>query len=88
MAHRNVITAIVVQTGGGTLKRVLSQQMHLKNRCYGRPLKQTIIIATRLGKPKCSRTVKPLSAIMGINVLYTSTPEGLMPLIWPICPVG
>ena len=44
----------------------------------GKPLEaDVIVIATGVWKAEMfPRIVKPISAIMGINVLYTSTPQG------------
>jgi len=80
MAHRCVITAIALfKRAGGTLKRgIVTTDTSEKPMLDGKPLEaDVIVIATGAWKAEMfPRTIKPISSIMGINVLYTSTPEG------------
>lgn len=80
MAHRCVITGIdLFKKAGGLVQRgVVTTDRSERPMLDGKPLEaDTIVIATGAWMSEMfPRTIKPISAIMGINVLYTSTPEG------------
>ena len=80
MAHRCGITTIsVFKNARGSLKRgVVTTDASEKPVLDGKPLEaDVIVIATGVWKVEIfQRIAKPIPAIMGINVLYTSTPEG------------
>lgn len=80
MAHRCVITTIdLFKQAGGIVKRgIVSTDATERPMLDGKPLEaDVIIIATGAWMSEMfPKTIKPISAIMGINVLYTSTPEG------------
>lgn len=80
MAHRCVITAIdLFKKAGGTVVRGrVSTDNNEKPMLDGKPLEaDLIIIATGAwAADMFPRTIKPISTIIGINVLYTSTPDG------------
>lgn len=80
MAHRCVITAIdLFKKAGGIVKRGhVTTDVSEKPMLDGKPLEaDVIIIATGAWAADLfPRTIKPLSTIIGINVLYTSTPDG------------
>ena len=80
MAHRCVLTALdLFKRAGGVVKRGLvttdSQERPMLD---GKQLQaDVIVIATGAWMAEMfPRTIKPISTIMGINVLYTSTPDG------------
>lgn len=80
MAHRCVITTIdLFKKLGGTVKRgIVTTDATERPMLDGKPLEaDLIIVATGAWMSEMfPKTVKPISAIMGINVLYTSTPDG------------
>ena len=80
MAHRCVITAIdLFKQAGGTVQRGrVTTDTNEKPMLDGKPLEaDVIIIATGAwAADMFPRTIKPISTIIGINVLYTSTPDG------------
>ncbi len=80
MAHRCVITAIdLFKKLGGTVKReIVTTDATERPMVNGKPLEaDVIIVATGAWMAEMfPKTIKPISAIMGINVLYTSTPDG------------
>lgn len=80
MAHRCVITGIdLFKKSGGTVKRgIVTTDGMERPMLDGKPLEaDVIVIATGAWMAEMfPRTIKPISAILGINVLYTSTPEG------------
>lgn len=80
MAHRCVITAIdLFKKAGGIVKRGhVTTDNNEKPMLDGKALEaDVIIIATGAwAADMFPRTIKPISAIIGINVLYTSTPDG------------
>ena len=80
MAHRFGITAIsVFKNARVSLKRgVVTTNASEKPMLDGKPLEaDVIVIATGVRKAEMfPRIVKPISAIMGINFLYKSTPQG------------
>ncbi len=80
MAHRCVITAIdLFKQAGGTVQRGrVTTDTSEKPMLNGKPLEaDVIIIATGAwAADMFPRTIKPISTIIGINVLYTSTPDG------------
>lgn len=80
MAHRCVITAIdLFKKAGGIVKRGrVTTDNNEKPMLDGKALEaDVIVIATGAwAADMFPRTIKPISAIIGINVLYTSTPDG------------
>lgn len=80
MAHRCVITAIdLFKKEGGTVARGrVTTDTNEKPMLNGKPLEaDLIVIATGAwAADMFPRTIKPISSIIGINVLYTSTPDG------------
>lgn len=80
MAHRCVIAAVdLFKQAGGTLQRGrVTTDANEQPMLDGKPLEaDTIIIATGAWMAEMfPKTVKPISTILGINVLYTSTPDG------------
>ncbi len=80
MAHRAVLTGIeLFKRGGGVLKRARvrtdeNEALHID----GKPLEaDVIVVATGPWMADMyPRTVKPIGQIVGVNVLYTSTPDG------------
>ncbi len=80
MAHRAVITALALfKKEGGEVKRGnvvtdASERLMLD----GKPLEaDTIVVSTGPWMHEMyPRTVKPITQVVGINVFYTSTPEG------------
>ena len=80
MAHRCVITAIdLFKRAGGKVERgYVTTDSNEKPMLDGKPLEaDLIVIATGAwAADMFPRTIKPISAIIGINVLYTSTPNG------------
>ena len=80
MAHRCVITTIdLFKKEGGIVKRgTVTTDASERPMLDGQPLEaDVIVIATGAWMAEMfPRTIKPISAIMGINVLYTSTPDG------------
>ena len=80
MAHRCVITAIdLFKKAGGKVERGrVTTDINEKPMLDGKPLEaDLIVIATGAwAADMFPRTIKPISSIIGINVLYTSTPDG------------
>lgn len=80
MAHRCVIAGLALfRRAGGTVERgTVTTDASERPMLNGRALQaDVIVIATGAWMAEMfPRTVKPISAIMGINVLYTSTPDG------------
>ncbi len=80
MAHRCVLTGIdLFKKAGGVVQRGrVTTDGNEKPMLDGKPLEaDVIIIATGAwAADMFPRTIKPISAIIGINVLYTSTPDG------------
>jgi len=80
MAHRCVITGIdLFKRAGGVVRRgIVTTDADERPMLDGKPLEaDVIVIATGPWMAEMfPRTIKPISAIMGINVLYTSTPDG------------
>lgn len=80
MAHRCVITTIdLFKREGGTVKRgIVTTDASEKPMLDGKPLEaDVIVVATGAWMSEMfPKTVKPITSIMGINVLYTSTPDG------------
>jgi len=80
MAHRCVITTIALfKAAGGVVQRgTVTTDTNEHPMLDGKMLEaDAIIIATGAWMAEMfPRTIKPISAIMGINVLYTSTPDG------------
>lgn len=80
MAHRCVIATLdLFKRLGGEVKRGTVTTDHTERPMLeGRPLEADVIIMATGAwmAEQFPRTIKPISAIMGINVLYTSTPDG------------
>jgi len=80
MAHRCVITTLnLFKQAGGIVKRgIVTTDSTERPMLDGTPLEaDVIVVATGAWMSEMfPRTIKPISAIMGINVLYTSTPDG------------
>ena len=80
MAHRCVITGVdLFKAAGGVLKRgrVTTDESE-RPLLDGRPLEaDLIVISTGPWMAEMfPRTIKPISTLVGVNVLYTSTPSG------------
>ena len=79
MAHRCVITTLDLfrKEGGKVIRGTVTTDAAERPMLDGRPLEaDVIVIATGAWMAEMfPRTIKPISAIMGINVLYTSTPD-------------
>jgi glycine/D-amino acid oxidase-like deaminating enzyme len=80
MAHRCVLSTIALfKRAGGTVTRgTVTTDMSERPLLNGKPLEaDLIVIATGAWMAEMfPRTVAPISTVMGINVLYTSTPDG------------
>ena len=80
MAHRCVITTMDLfkKEGGKVLRGTVTTDAQERPMLDGKHLEaDVIVIATGAWMSEMfPRTIKPISAIMGINVLYTSTPDG------------
>ncbi|MFT4725913.1 MAG: glycine/D-amino acid oxidase-like deaminating enzyme [Granulosicoccus sp.] len=80
MAHRCVITTINLfkQAGGTVVRGKVTTDTSERPMLDGKPLEaDVIVIATGAwAADMFPRSIKPLSTIVGINVLYTSTPDG------------
>ena len=80
MAHRCVITAIdLFKKSGGIVQRGhVTTNNNEKPMLDGKPLEADVIIISTgaWAADMFPRTIKPISTIIGINVLYTSTPDG------------
>ena len=80
MAHRAVITTIdLFRKAGGTVARGRVQTDRTERPMLdGKPLEADLIVVTTgawMGD-MFPRTVKPIASVVGVNVLYTSTPDG------------
>lgn len=80
MAHRCVITTIdLFKKAGGAVERgIVTTDAAERPMLNGKLLEaDVIVVATGAWMSEMfPKTIKPISAIMGINVLYTSTPDG------------
>ncbi len=80
MAHRAVITAVnLFKKLGGVVKRGrVTTDNEERLMLDGKPLQADLIVVSTgpWMAEMFPRTVAPISTIMGINVLYTSTPDG------------
>ena len=80
MAHRCVITAIALfKAAGGIVQRgTVTTDASERPMLGDKPLEADVIVMAPGAwmAELFPRTIKPISAIMGINVLYTSTPDG------------
>ncbi|MGI9483257.1 MAG: FAD-dependent oxidoreductase [Hyphomicrobiales bacterium] len=80
MAHRAVITAIELfkREGGTVVRGHVKTNGSERLELYGKPLEaDAIIVATGAWMADMyPRTVGPISTVVGLNVLYTSTPDG------------
>lgn len=80
MAHRCVITALdLFKKAGGVVKRArVTTDAQERPMLDGAPLDADLVImATGPWMAEMfPRTIKPISTIVGVNVLYTSTPDG------------
>ena len=80
MAHRCVLAGIkLFKAAGGVVKRgAVTTDANERPMLDGKPLEADVIIMATGAwmADQFPRTIKPISQIVGINVLYTSTPEG------------
>ncbi len=80
MAHRCVISGLdLFRKAGGEVRRGrVTTDAHERPMLDGAPLEaDLIVIATGPWMAEMfPRTIKPISTIIGVNVLYTSTPDG------------
>ena len=80
MAHRCVLTTIdLFKKAGGTVERgTVTTDFNERPMLDDQPINaDVIVIATGAWMADMfPRTIKPISTVMGINVLYTSTPDG------------
>lgn len=80
MAHRCVLAGIkLFKQAGGVVKRGrVTTDATERPMLDGKPLEADVIIMAPGAwmSDLFPRTIKPISAIVGINVLYTSTPDG------------
>jgi glycine/D-amino acid oxidase-like deaminating enzyme len=80
MAHRALVTGLALfrRLGGKVLRGRVTTDSAERPMLDGKPLEaDLIVIATGPWMAEMfPRTVKPISAIVGVNVLYTSTPDG------------
>ncbi|MGB1011714.1 MAG: FAD-dependent oxidoreductase [Thiolinea sp.] len=80
MAHRAVITTVqLFRKLGGVVKRgSVTTDANEKLMLDGKPLEADLIVVATgpwMGE-MYPRTVKPITTVIGVNVLYTSTPDG------------
>ena len=80
MAHRCVITTVDLfkKEGGKVIRGTVTTDAQEKPMLDGKHLEADVIVMATGAwiSEMFPRTIKPISAIMGINVLYTSTPDG------------
>ncbi len=80
MAHRAVITAVDLfrKAGGKVARGRVETDRNERPVLDGKPLEaDLIVVATGAWMGEMfPRTVKPISSVVGVNVLYTSTPDG------------
>lgn len=80
MAHRCVLAGIkLFKAAGGVVKRgTVTTDASEKPMLDGKPLEADVIVMAPGAwmADLFPRTIKPISSIVGINVLYTSTPDG------------
>ncbi|MBU2980634.1 FAD-dependent oxidoreductase [Lentibacter algarum] len=80
MAHRCVLAGIKLfkQAGGVVTRGAVTTDTSERPMLDGKPLEADVIIMATGAwmADQFPRTIKPISQIVGINVLYTSTPEG------------
>ncbi len=80
MAHRCVITTLdLFKKEGGIVKRgIVTTDATERPMLDGKPLEADVIIVSTGAwmSEMFPKTIKPITTIMGINVLYTSTPDG------------
>lgn len=80
MAHRCVITTLSLfrQAGGKVVRGTVMTDAQERPMLDGQVIEaDVIVIATGAWMSEMfPKTIKPISTIMGINVLYTSTPDG------------
>lgn len=80
MAHRCVLAGIDLfrQAGGKVIRGQVTTDVSERPLLDGKPLEaDVIVIATGAwAADMFPRSIKPISSIVGINVLYTSTPSG------------
>ena len=80
MAHRCVITALGLfrQAGGVVRRGHVTTDKSERPMLDGAPLEADLIIISTgpWMADMFPRTIKPISTIVGVNVLYTSTPDG------------
>ncbi|MEJ8570108.1 FAD-dependent oxidoreductase [Microbaculum marinum] len=80
MAHRGVRAGLeLFQRAGGTVARGhVTTDAHERLHLDGKPLEADLIVVASgpwMGE-MFPRTIKPISTVVGVNVLYTSTPDG------------
>ena len=80
MAHRCVITAVALfRKLGGTVRRGRVETDGAERPLLdGKPMEADLVIVATgpwMGD-MFPRTIKPITSVMGLNVLYTSTPDG------------
>ncbi|OED35725.1 hypothetical protein AB833_29395 [Chromatiales bacterium (ex Bugula neritina AB1)] len=80
MAHRSVMAGVELfkRAGGIVLRGKVTTDSQERLHLEGKPLEaDLIVVATGPWMSEMfPRTIKPISTIVAINVLYTSTPEG------------
>lgn len=80
MAHRCVLAGIKLfkQAGGVVTRGAVTTDASERPMLDGKPLEADVIVMATGAwmADQFPRTIKPISQIVGINVLYTSTPEG------------
>ena len=80
MAHRCVLTTLRLfkEAGGKVQRGVVTTDTTERPMLDGKPLEADVIVMAPGAwmAELFPRTIKPISAIVGVNVLYTSTPEG------------
>lgn len=80
MAHRCVLTGIsLFKAAGGFVKRGrVTTDANERPMLDGKPLEADVIVIASGAwmADMFPRTIKPISQVVGVNVLYTSTPDG------------
>ena len=80
MAHRCVLAGVkLFKAAGGSVKRgIVTTDASEKPILEGKPLEADVIVMAPGAwmADLFPRTIKPISTVVGVNVLYTSTPEG------------
>lgn len=80
MAHRCVLSALALfRAAGGMVERArITTDSHERPLRDGKPLEADLIVMATgpWMADMFPRTIKPISTVIGVNVLYTSTPDG------------